>query len=170
MSSIPEMDTRAPNVRTDTVWEDNCWGVGDDDVQLSMYFKAKFGSKMVNAINAKIDRKYWLSTKTTYRCEWQLMGIFRNMKDNEQFAMIDSPLSGLHPDSRSDFWTRNCKLYTNVNSNGVTQKSLLSYRVRIISTDTDKPKDNEWYNLYWPAEILDSPYRGYQFIYRILTR
>lgn len=161
------VNSRAVSVRTDTVWQRNCIVV-DSETQLEMYFKAKFGSKMVNAINAKLDPSYRISTGTTYCCEWQLMGTFYNLNSNESFAMVDSPFSGLYPDTRTDYWSRGYKVYTHESSNGRIQKQLHSYRVRIINKDVKKP--TIMLNIYWPAEILDNPCRGYQFIYRILTR
>lgn len=155
------------SVTTDTAWVYKC--VANDPAEEGAYFKAKFDSKMVAAINSKVIPEYKISTGTTYCCVWELMVKFFNLNPEESIIMVNSPLCGLHPDTKSDYWSRGYKKMPEiVSSNGKKQVQLWSYRVRILYKDVKNP--TYYLDIYWPAEILDEPYRGYQFIYRKLVR
>lgn len=157
--------SRASSFRIDTLWITDCVAMSE-----IVYFKAKFGKEMVDKINKVADVPgYQISTGTNYVCLWEIMGTFYNIKGDESVAHIASPLAGLHPDTKSDYFTRDYKIYSFERSDGSVQKQMNTYRLHICYKDTSKPTTR--LDIYWPAEILDYPnYRGYQIIYAVRSR
>ena len=136
------------------------------DIDKKMYFKTKFSSTVVNKINANVLPEYKISTGTTYCCYWFVYYHKITLTPNQKFGYVASEKCALHPDTRSSFLERGYAMEKKTLENGNTTVELYSFELRILYKDTSKK--TIYLGIDYPC-LLDDPYKGYEFIYSILT-
>lgn len=139
----------------------------DEDVIKGMYFKAKFGSAIVNAINAKVMDEYKISTGTTYCCMWDVYWGGVELQSNQKFGPVASPLCALHPDTRQGYTVRGYKTEKYEREDKSSYMHMYSFELVILYKDTSKK--TIYLEIRYPKDI-DEPHTGfYEFKYNVLT-
>lgn len=149
-----------------TVYVSNPLPLMPEDEQ-KMFFKAKFGSEVVDLINQHSTKDYKISTGTTYLCHWDVMMHYVNLSSNQNLGVTTSPKCALHPDTKSSYLKRGYKTEKKLQNDGTSIMYLYSFQLDIMRKDTNKP--TIVLSKKYPR-LLDSPYNGYEFNYGILTR
>lgn len=163
--NTPMVSSRA-SMEKFTVYVSNPLPLMPEDEQ-KMFFKAKFGSEVVNLINQHSTKDYKISTGTTYLCHWDVMMHSVDLESNQNLGVASSPKCALHPDTKSSYINRGYKTEKKLQNDGTSIMYLYSFQLEIMRKDTNKP--TTVLNIKYPRH-LDSPYNGYEFNYSILTR
>ena len=140
--------------------------VFEEDLEKKMYFKSKFGEKIVNEINAIGTPETNISTGTTYCCKWRVYYHPVTIEKNQKFGICSSPKCGLTPSTRTSYVDRGYGVEERALNNGRTRKELYTFSVLIMYKDTNKKTIR--LDIEYPIRTsADGP--GYEFIYNILT-
>lgn len=140
--------------------------ISDEDVLKGMFFKAKFGSSIVNAINAKVMDECKISTGTTYCCMWEVYWGGVELQSNQKFGPVASPLCALHPDTRQGYTERGYKTEKYEREDKSSFMHMYSFELVILYKDTSKK--TIYLELRYP-QVIDYPHAGYEFKYNVLT-
>lgn len=140
--------------------------VFDEDLQKKMYFKSKFGTKIVNEINAIASPELQISTGTTYCCRWQVYYHPVTVEKNQKFGICPSPKCGLIPSTRTSYVERGYEFEKKSLNDGSTKYEMYTFTVLIMYKDTNNKTIR--LDVEYPIRTsADGP--GYEFIYNILT-
>lgn len=137
------------------------------DLHQQMFFKSKFSSSIVNSINANVSSAYKISTGTTYCCYWNIYYHRVKINPGQMWGPYDSPKCALHPDTKESYITRGYSKTQTSNEDGTKTIALTSYELLILYKDTNK--ETIRLNITYPRVLDPSPWKGYEFIYNIIT-
>ncbi|MDE6653388.1 MAG: hypothetical protein K2K37_03260 [Muribaculaceae bacterium] len=134
-----------------------------EDIHARMFFKSKFGSQIVNKINALVSPERKISTGTTYCCYWNVFYHPAVKNSGQKYGPTASPNCALHPNTRDSYEKRGYEITTTDRGDGTTVIHMYSFELVILYEDTDKPTSR--LDIYYPRIMDPSPWTGYEFIY-----
>lgn len=138
-----------------------------DDVHAGMFFKSKFGTQIVNNINAIVSPEHRISTGTSYCCYWNVYYHQVVKNPDQKYGPLVSPNCALHPKNKASYEIRGYEDDDKEQADGTSKIIMYSFELVILYKDTDKPTVR--LDIYYPRIMDPSPWKGYEFIYNIYT-